>query len=130
MLANVPDRWRCLFAAALYTGMRKGELLGLRKEDVDLGARLITIRRSHDRDTTKGGHADAVPIAAELAPYLEVAMAASKIGARVPRPGRSPALAPRAARAGAAARASAGEHPHRLPPHLPPQGLRPRRAGA
>ena len=78
VLANVPDRWRCLFAAALYTGMRKGELLGLRKEDVDLGARLITIRRSHDRDTTKGGHADAVPIAAELAPYLEVAMAASK----------------------------------------------------
>jgi len=78
VLANVPDRWRCLFAAALYTGMRKGELLGLRKTDVDLDARLITIRRSHDRDTTKGGHADAVPIAAELAPYLEVAMAESK----------------------------------------------------
>ena len=78
VLANVPDRWRCLFAAALYTGMRKGELLGLRKEDVDLEARLITIRRSHDRDTTKGGHADAVPIAAELAPYLEVAIAASR----------------------------------------------------
>jgi len=78
VLANVPDRWRCLFAAALYTGMRKGELLGLRKTDVDLEARLITIRRSHDRDTTKGGHADAVPIAAELAPYLEVAMAESK----------------------------------------------------
>jgi integrase len=78
VLANVPDRWRCLFAAALYTGMRKGELLGLRKEDIDLGARLITIRRSHERDTTKGGHADAVPIAAELSPYLEVAMAASK----------------------------------------------------
>ena len=77
VLANVPDRWRCLFAAALYTGMRKGELLGLRKEDVDLGARLITIRRSHDRDTTKGGHADAVPIAAELLPYLETAIAAS-----------------------------------------------------
>src|SRR5207237_1440638 len=54
VLANVPDRWRCLFAAALYTGMRKGELLGLHKEDVDLKARLITIRRSHDRDTTKG----------------------------------------------------------------------------
>jgi len=78
VLANVPDRWRCLFAAALYTGMRKGELLGLRKEDVDLGARLITIRRSHDRDTTKGGHADAIPINDELTPYLEVAMAASK----------------------------------------------------
>ena len=40
MLANVPDRWRCLSAAALYTGMRKGELLGSR------------IRRSADRMTT------------------------------------------------------------------------------
>jgi integrase len=78
IFVSLPDRWRCLFAAALYTGMRKGELLGLRKEDVDLAARLITIRRSHDRDTTKGGHADAVPIAVELAPYLEVAMAESR----------------------------------------------------
>ncbi len=28
LLASVPDAWRGLFAAALYTGMRKGELLG------------------------------------------------------------------------------------------------------
>ena len=91
VLANVPDRWRCLFAAALYTGMRKGELLGLRKEDVDLNARLITVRRSHDRDTTKGGRAEAVPISAELAPYLEVAMAVPKTELVFPnREGRPP----------------------------------------
>jgi len=38
--------------------MRKGELLGLRKEDVDLDARLITIRRSHDRDSESSARAD------------------------------------------------------------------------
>ncbi|RKG63514.1 site-specific integrase [Corallococcus sp. CA054B] len=68
------DRWRPLFATALYTGLRKGELLALRKEDVDLRARLLTVCRSWERDTTKGGHADVIPIAAELVPFLETAM--------------------------------------------------------
>src|SRR6185437_12107208 len=49
VLAEIPTKWKCLFATALYTGMRKGELLALRKADVDLSARLITVRRSHDR---------------------------------------------------------------------------------
>jgi hypothetical protein len=60
----------------IYTGLRKGELFGLRKIDVDLAARTLTARRSYDRDTTKGGHADTIPIAAELLPYLEAAIAA------------------------------------------------------
>jgi len=77
VLAAVPDKWRPLFAAAVYTGLRKGELLGLRKADVDLAGRLISVRRSYMRDTTKGGHADAIPIAAELVPYLETAIARS-----------------------------------------------------
>jgi integrase-like protein len=57
---------RPVFAAALYTGLRKGELFGLRKSDVDLEHRTITVRRSYDRPTTKGGHADAIPIAETL----------------------------------------------------------------
>ena len=72
-----PDYWRPLFATAIYTGLRKGELLGLRKRDVDLDLGQISVERSYDRDTTKGGHADAIPIAAELRPYLEQAIAAS-----------------------------------------------------
>ena len=36
VLAEVPDEWRDFFAAALWTGMRKGELCGLLKSDVDL----------------------------------------------------------------------------------------------
>jgi integrase len=64
LLGNVLPTWRNLFATALYTGMRKGELFGLRASDVDLDGRTITVARSYDRPTTKGGHADVIPIAA------------------------------------------------------------------
>jgi integrase len=85
VLRAVADRWRPLFAAAVYTGMRKGELLGLRKPDVDLVGRLISVRRSYARDTTKGGHAEAVPIASELVPYLEHAIGRSPSDLVFPR---------------------------------------------
>ncbi len=77
MLSVLAPRWQPLFATAIYTGLRKGELLGLRKSNVDLQSRLLTVSRSYDRDTTKGGHADVIPIAAELVPYLERALAQS-----------------------------------------------------
>jgi integrase len=77
VLAALAPKWRSLFAAALYTGMRKGELLGLRKIEVDLGNRLLTVDRSYERDTTKGGHADPIPIAKDLVPYLAAAMDSS-----------------------------------------------------
>ena len=74
VLLALPGHWRPLFATAIYTALRKGELLGLRKTDVDLPSRLISVRHSYARDTTKGGHAEAVPIATELVPYLEAAI--------------------------------------------------------
>ena len=74
LLANVPEDWRGLFAAALYTGMRKGELCGLRKSDVDLASGTLTVARSYDRETTKGGHADSLPVPAPLWPYLRDAL--------------------------------------------------------
>jgi len=77
VLCAVSARWRPLFAAAIYTGMRKGELLGLRKTDVDLVDRLITVCRSYSRDTTKGGRTEAVPVASELVPYLKEAITQS-----------------------------------------------------
>src|SRR3954468_8340503 len=52
LLAQVPADWLPIFAAALWTGMRRGELFGLRKRDVDLGFGTITVQRSHERDTT------------------------------------------------------------------------------
>ena len=78
LLAQVPLEWRCLFATAIWTGMRKGELFGLRKIDVDLVNKIILVTRSYDHPTTKGGHVDAIPIAYPLLPYLQKAIADSK----------------------------------------------------
>ena len=86
VLANLSDRWRSLFATALYTGLRKGELLGLCKADVDLENRLLTVSHSYRRDTTKGGHADVIPIATELVPYLEDAISRSLSALVFPAP--------------------------------------------
>jgi integrase len=74
VLAALSDKHRPLFATAVYTGMRRGELLGLRKTDVDFTTGLITVSRSHARDTTKGNRAAAIPIADELRPYLKQAV--------------------------------------------------------
>jgi integrase len=63
VLNALADRWRPLFATAVYTGMRRGELLGLRKSDIDLASGLISVSRSHGRETTKGQRAEAIPVA-------------------------------------------------------------------
>jgi integrase len=78
LLASLSSTWRPLFAAAIWTGMRKGELLGLKKTDVDLVQGTIAVRRSYDHESTKGNHADLVPIAAQLRPYLAEAMLGSR----------------------------------------------------
>jgi len=77
VLEHVPGLGRPFTAIAIYAGLRKGELCGLRKCDVDLDAGLITVRCSYDRETTKGGHADVIPVAPALAPYLHDAIDAS-----------------------------------------------------
>jgi len=86
VMGALDEWWRPLFAAAIFTGLRKGELLGLRKTDVDFEAGLITVARSYDRNTTKGGHADAIPIATELEPFLRAAIAASSSNLVFPKP--------------------------------------------
>ncbi len=86
VLQALDGRWQPLFATAIYAGLRKGELIGLRKTDVDLSSRLLTVARSYNRDTTKGGHADCIPIAAELVPYLERAISASSSELVFPAP--------------------------------------------
>jgi integrase len=78
-------RWRPLFAAAIYTGLRKGELLGLRKTDLDFANRLILVCRSYDRDTNKAQREEAVPMAAELVPFLRAAVQESRTDLVFPR---------------------------------------------
>jgi excisionase family DNA binding protein len=85
LLVHLDPHWRPLFAAALFTGMRKGELLGLRKRDVNLRDRTILVGRSYDHDTTKGGHADLIPIAEPLRPFLEAAIRESPSALVFPR---------------------------------------------
>ena len=77
LLAVLNPKWKPLFATAVYTGMRKGELFALRKADVDFDAGLIIVSRSHDRDIPKGGRAEAIPINNELVAYLKRAITAS-----------------------------------------------------
>src|SRR5712692_6220971 len=74
VLAEIPARLRPLYATALYTGMRKGELGGLRKADVDLGAGEIRVWRSWDAPRTKDGKAGLLPLVPALRPYLEAAL--------------------------------------------------------
>jgi integrase len=86
ILDNVPDRWRGVFATGIYAGLRKGEIFGLKKADVDLDTGLLYVRRSNSADITKGGHEDGIPIAEELRPYLREAIGASHSEWVFPRP--------------------------------------------
>lgn len=113
VLAALPDRWRTLFATALYTGLRKGELLGLRKSSVDVENKLLTVAYSYGRDTTKGGHADVIPIASELVPYLREAIT---VGNDVPGVWWLHEVGPGPARAGLASSTPARGDRHRLAP--------------
>ncbi len=75
VLANVPAAWQGFFAAALFLGLRKGECAGLSKRDVSMEQGTITIRVSYDHDTTKGKHADVLPIPPPLLPFIEAGLA-------------------------------------------------------
>jgi integrase len=48
LLDALPDTDRCLWATALWTGLRRGELRELRWSDIDLDANIITVSRTLD----------------------------------------------------------------------------------
>lgn len=48
LLAVLPERDRPVWATALYAGLRRGELMALRWEDVDLAAGVIRVERAYD----------------------------------------------------------------------------------
>ena len=58
-----------LYTTAIYTGLRAGELCGLRWSDIDLDRRLITVQRSYET-TTKTDEIRHVPILDPLLPVL------------------------------------------------------------
>lgn len=68
LLINHP-RCPVMACAAVYTGMRKGELYGLRWADLDLAAGSLRIRHSYG-SIPKDGQPRAVPLHPELIPVL------------------------------------------------------------
>lgn len=67
-LVEASGEWRAMVLVALRTGLRRGELLALKWEDVDLSAERVTVRRSLWGDvegSPKGGRTREVPLSAE-----------------------------------------------------------------
>jgi integrase len=69
LLAVVPLAWRPLVACAISLGLRKGELLGLRRRNVHLHRLVLIVTHSYD-GPTKTGKPRTVAIPEELVPYL------------------------------------------------------------
>lgn len=71
-----PERLR-LFRCALHLGMRPGELMALRIEDIDFPANVIHVRRSWERNTTKTNTERDIPLhPAVMADLLDACVAA------------------------------------------------------
>jgi integrase len=66
-LTEVPHS---LYSTAVYTGLRAGELAGLKWTDVDLERRTINVRRSYDGKTKTRASRRHVPIVDALLPVL------------------------------------------------------------
>ena len=49
-LSHTDDRYKNIFYIALYTGMRIGEILALKKEDIDLKNRIIKVSKTITKD--------------------------------------------------------------------------------
>jgi len=71
----LPEHIRPVFAVGAFGGLRKNEILGLRWADVDMGRRVINLRRQkvHGKNSTgplKSGKSRVVPILDTLLPVL------------------------------------------------------------
>lgn len=87
-LEGEPLKWRALVHLLIDTGIRRGECCGLRWEDVDLEAQVVTIRRNlcytPERgvyvDTPKSGKVREVDIGPETAALLEALKGEKEVG--------------------------------------------------
>ena len=76
LLAALAEKDRPLWATALYAGLRRGEIMGLRIEDVNLAKGVIRVERSYDpkayefTDPKSRAGKRSVPIASVLRDYL------------------------------------------------------------
>ena len=75
IIENMQPKMKCFFAIGFFSGLRTGELIGLRWEDIDLDNRIIKIKRSRRRGQetlpkTKYSIRD-VDILDVLVPYIQ-----------------------------------------------------------
>jgi integrase len=80
LLASAAARWRVLLQTAIFTGLRSGELLGLRWADVDLDAAVIRVRWQLGRDGERVAlKTEAARRDVHLAPSLVKTLAAQRL---------------------------------------------------
>jgi integrase len=128
LLAALPENDRALWATALYAGLRRGELMALRWEDVDLAGGVIRVERSWDvragliEPKSRAGRRK-VPIAAVLRDFLDQHKLATErseglvFGRTEIRPFEPVSLAARAATAWKAANVERAKE--KVDPHMP-----------
>jgi integrase len=84
-----PD-WYKIWALALFSGMRSGELYALLRQDVDLNNKLISVTKSFNKHigikSTKSGRNRRIPIADNLMPLIKELMVGPKHEPLLPRP--------------------------------------------
>jgi integrase len=67
-LLEAPEPWRSMFAVLAYTGLRRGEMLALRWEDVDMTNRRLRVRAGKTSAARRN-----VPVSEKLAAILDAA---------------------------------------------------------
>ncbi|PZR07106.1 MAG: hypothetical protein DI536_29045 [Archangium gephyra] len=79
VLPLVPDAWRGVMAVGAYMALRRGEIFALKKSDYDRKRQQLRVAASHQRNTTKGGRIDVLPVPRIVQPYLEQAARAKSL---------------------------------------------------
>lgn len=62
LLAAATDTWRLIFAVTVVLGLRRGEVFGLKVEDVDRTRRVLRVCRSHGRRWPKNRRPREIPV--------------------------------------------------------------------
>ncbi len=82
--------WYQIWAFALFTGMRSGEMYALLRQDIDLDNKVIAVTKSFNKNIglkgTKSGRNRRVPLADNLMPLVNQLMIGPKDQPLLPRP--------------------------------------------
>ena len=87
---HFPDTFYPIFATAIYTGARSGELYSMLRSDLDLDNRMISISKSWNKQRgikgTKNGETRIIPISNSILPLIRELSVGPKQEPLLPRP--------------------------------------------